>query len=113
MKWTLWVFGAILTFFSAVTLGGSVASPGTLSMIVVWSGGQFIVTTSGTRTAIPTCAANQPARFALDSTTAAGKTQAAVLMTAYSTSRQVTLVGTGACDVVADTETVNYFYTDD
>ena len=113
MKRPRWIFGAILTFLPAVALGGSVASPGTLSMVIVWSGGQFIVTTSGTRTSIPTCAANQPARFALDSTTAAGKTQAAVLITAYSTGKQVTLVGTGACDVVADTETVNYFYTDD
>ena len=113
MKRTRCVFAAILTFFSTVTLGGSVASPGTLSMIIVWSGGQFIVTTSGARTSIPTCAANQPARFALDSTTAAGKTQAAVLITAYSTGKQVTIVGTGACDVVADTETVGYFYTDD
>jgi len=89
------------------------ASNGVFSTIHFMSDGSIIAYTSGARSDVPPCAINQPSRFILDGTTAGGKVQASGLLSAYTTGKQVKIIGTGDCLVRSDTETINYFYTID
>lgn len=88
----------------------SVAWQGTLSDVHFMANGVVLVYTSGARQDIPACGAGKPTRFALDSTTSGGKTQAAGLMMAYASGKQAIIVGTGSCSVWPDSEAIDYFY---
>ncbi len=74
--------------------------------------GVVIVYSDGSRSGAPACA-TQIARFAIDSTTPGGKSQLAGLLAAYAIGKPVVILGTGACEVYGDSETINYFYTAD
>jgi hypothetical protein len=72
--------GALL--LTAGVASASVAEAALIDTIVVWTGGQVMVNTSGTRTSVPSCGSGRPRQYAFNSTTAAGKTQLSVLLTA-------------------------------
>ena len=61
---------------STTALAGS-AGVGTLHTVHVFSNGTVLVYTSGSRDGVPACTASQSARFALNGSTAGGKTLAA------------------------------------
>ena len=102
------VVGAFLT---PMAEAGSAAA-GTLGTIHFFSDGTVLVSTSGTRTTPPACA-TQLGRFAVNSATAGGKSQLAGLLAAYSTGKDVVILGTGDCGIYGDTESIDYFYTID
>jgi hypothetical protein len=87
----------------------SVAWEGTLQDIHFMSNGVVLVTTTGSRTTPPSCA-TVGGRFALNSTTDAGRSQLAGLLAAEASDRMVVIVGTGNCGVYSDSETIDYFY---
>jgi hypothetical protein len=76
--------------------------------------GSFLFTSTGTRTAVPSCAQGLPTRWAIDVTTTSGQTMAALLMSAYSMGKTVSVYGTGACPTVEpDAEGVLYLMVND
>ena len=89
------------------------ATSGVLSTLHFMSNGIVIAYTSGARSDIPPCAVNHPSRFAVDGTSAGGKVQVSGLFAAYTSGKQVIIIGTGDCSAYGDTETINYFYTVD
>ena len=105
------LFPAAFVFLAPGSTAGSAAS-GILSFLHFMPSGIVIAYTSGARSDVPSCASSQPGRFALDSTTPAGKVQLAGLLSAYAATKQVVIVGTGACAAWPDTESVSYFHTD-
>jgi len=52
-------------------------------------------------------------RYAVNATTPAGKAQLSGLLLAYSTGKTVAIWGTGACTAWNDTETIDFFATND
>ena len=110
-KFVIAAAGALL--LAAGASSASIADAGLLDTVIVWPGGQVMVSTSGTRASVPSCGSSHPRQFAFDSTTAAGRAQLSVLLTAYASGKSVRIIGTALCDVVGDTETINYFYTVD
>jgi len=99
----------LITLLSMNAFAGSAAA-GTVSAVHFFGNGQIIFYTSGARTAVPTCAVNQPSRFVFDASTAAGKNQLAGIMAAYVTGKQVTVFGKGTCVVEGSEEDLSYFY---
>ena len=95
------------------TAWASVAWQGTLSAPHFMANGIVLIYTSGSRANVPACGGGQPARFAFDSTTPAGKSQLAGILTAFASGKQVVVVGNDTCSAYADSETVNYFYIAD
>src|SRR5688572_20971837 len=75
----------------------STAYEGQLLDLHVMKNGAVLVTTTGSRSAAPACA-TIAGRFALDSTTVAGRSQLAALIAAESADRMVVIRGTGTCD---------------
>ena len=100
----------IAALYSSISIAGS-ASQGTLNTVHFMGNGVVLALTTGTRTGVPACANTQPTRFALDASTPAGKAQLAGLLTAYSSGKQVVIIGTGTCSSWGDTESIDYFYT--
>lgn len=94
----------------ATVVGAGDALTGTLSQPHFMSDGYVVVSTSGTRSSVPSCAATSPSRFAFDATTASGKAQLAGLLTAYASHLPVRILGTGDC--AWGSEKVSYFYID-
>jgi hypothetical protein len=92
------------------TASASVAWHGTLSTPHFMANGVVLIYSSGSRANVPSCGASQPARFAFDSTTPAGKSQLAGILTAFASGKQVVVVGNDTCSAYPDSETVNYFY---
>ncbi len=82
-------------------------SGGYVTDMLSGSSGIALVTFSGSRTASPACqSASTPGRWAFDSTTAAGQTYLAELLTAYALRKPVTIGGSGICDVWYDNESI-------
>jgi len=65
------------------------------------------------RTGIPACGQGNAARWAIDASTTAGQAAVSVLLTAWSQHKRVNVVGSGACNIWSDTETVAYFLVED
>jgi len=106
------IFVIAIIMFSANLYAGS-ATSGILKLVHFMSDGIVIAYTSGTRSDIPTCAINQPSRFAIDATTSGGKVLLSGLLSAYASGKNVAIFGTGNCLAYGDSETINYFYTVD
>lgn len=70
--------------------------------------GAVLFHTSTARDDVPTCAAGQPTRWAIDTNTAAGKAQLAGLLTAHTTGKKVQVIGAATCSIWGDTESVSY-----
>jgi hypothetical protein len=105
------LIAAILVASAAASAG--TAAEGTLAAPHFMSSGVIIVYTSGSRTGVPACATPQPQRFAFDATTAAGKSQLAGMLTAFTAGKSVIMAGTGTCSVIGDSETLSHFYISD
>lgn len=93
--------------------GGGPALP---SFLTYRSDGIVFVYINGTRTGTkPACATAGSGtyfRFAVNSTTAAGKSQLAGLIAAHAAGEKIWLNGTGDCDVYSDTESLLEFHTE-
>ena len=99
----------LFTFYSMHLYAGSAGS-GVLYNFHFMNNGVVIVYTTGTRTGVPSCATNQPLRFAVDATTAGGKVQLSGLLSAHAAQKPVVITGRGQCDAYGDTETISYVY---
>ena len=86
------------------------ADPGNLSNVHFMSDGVVLAYINGNRSDVPSCAVNQPLRFALSTASSGGKVQLAGLLTAYSSGKKIRIIGTGNCSAYGDTETIEYFY---
>lgn len=96
------------TMFAAGSAQAGNAAAGNLNNPLFMNNGVLLLPTDGARSSVPACA-TESARFAIDASTAAGKTQAAGILTAFAMGKRVSIIGTGVCSVWSDTETVNYF----
>lgn len=106
-------FSGLLMLLASISIEASRAAQGVTSNIHFLSSGIVLVYTDGSRSGIPACGQNPPARFALNSTTVGGRSQLAGLIAADAAKRKVVIVGSGDCGVYGDSETVNYFYIAD
>lgn len=100
------------TLIASAAHASSVAWQGTIYDPHFMEDGVVLVYTTGSRSGIPSCGSGQPARFAIDTSNAQGKTQLAGLLTAFAAKQPVVIVGTGDCSVWVDSETIAYFYID-
>ncbi|MBO9710399.1 MAG: hypothetical protein J7521_19525 [Caulobacter sp.] len=90
------------------------AQMGNILHLYATSTGAVMFDTTGSIGARPACqGSNVPNRFAIDASTVAGQSMAAALMTAYSLHKRIYIVGTGACSIWGDTETVAWFMVED
>lgn len=96
----------------ASTANAGMADTGTVSLLYGFSSNVFLFTTSGTRSSAPGCA-GAAQRFAIDTSTAAGKSQMSIVLLAYSLGKPIKVYGNGYCSVYSDSETVDYLHTAD
>lgn len=97
-----------LVILSAIPAIASTSAIATVSNLHFMPGGPVLFNTSVARADVPPCAAGLTTRWAIDTNTSAGKAQLAGLLTAHSTGKKVSVIGTNNCDVWADTESVSY-----
>jgi hypothetical protein len=90
--------------FAALAVG---TSTGTITAIYAMPSGVMMFTSSGSSSGQPGCATSA-GRFAIDTTTAAGKEQAASLMYAAAIGKTVAFTGLGTCAIWSDSEGLNY-----
>lgn len=102
----------LLLLFASNVFSGN-AGLGSLSKIHFLSNGVIIVYSNGTRTGAPDCAANHTSRFAIDGSTDGGKVQVSGILAMYASGKPVMIYGANHCNVHGDTETINYFRTND
>lgn len=67
--------------------------------------GTVLFSLTGSRSTPPACH-TVDGRWAFDARTAEGQSRLAILMTAFSLHRKVSIAGTGTCDVWGDTESL-------
>ncbi|MBI3771668.1 MAG: hypothetical protein HY272_03095 [Gammaproteobacteria bacterium] len=108
------LIGLVIVMFSVNSYAGSAAS-GTISSPSFFNDGQVVVYTNGARTGYPlsspSCSGGNPSAFAFDGKTAEGKVLLAGLLSAYTTGKQVAIIGTGSCPVsFTNMEAISYFY---
>ena len=92
----------------ALPTAASSSAPAEVSRVYYTSTGAVVFHTSIVRIDVPSCAASQPTRWAIDPNTAVGKIQLAGLLTAHATGKKVEVGGTNTCNIWGDTESVNY-----
>jgi hypothetical protein len=97
------VLGAGLSVLAASANAGT-QGPGYVSALVIQPTIIFF-STSGVRSGAPACA-TASSRFVFDNNTVRGQELLALLLTAYSTGRTVSVGGTGDCSTYSDTEGV-------
>jgi hypothetical protein len=104
----------VIALGMAANASASSIGPALPSFLTYRSDGVAFVYLSGTRTGtIPACASpsGNYHRFAINSTTPAGKSQLAGLIAAHAAGETIWLTGTGDCGVLGDTESVSEFHT--
>jgi len=106
-RW-LKALAASLALLGATPLSAGTAA-GPINTPYFLPGGIVIVYVPGNRSGVPSCAAGQPYRFALDASTDAGRVQLSGLLSAFAMGREVSIVGTGNCSIYGDSESVSYF----
>ena len=75
--------------------------------------GIVLFQTSGSRGTPPSCSnPGYPRRWAFDATTDGGRIQISAILSAYALQKPIKVVGTGACSVVSDAETMSMINTD-
>jgi len=95
---------------AASPASASTADWGYISVMYGTNNGAVLFSTSGTRTAVPSCQGpGLGQRFAIDASTTAGQAAASLLITAYNLHRKIWIQGTGTCSIWGDTETVQFF----
>lgn len=100
-----------ISLVAVTTSWGGTAGPTRIHAINFMPNGVAIFYVDNGRVSVPSCAANQPSRFALNGATSGGKVQLSGLLTAYAAGRQIYVHGTGDCGYWGDTESVDFFYT--
>lgn len=63
------------------------------------------------RTDLPACATGLPTRWAFNAATPEGQAKLSLVLTAYSSGREMVVHGLDACPDWGDTESVNFMYT--
>lgn len=108
------LFAFVVLLYTSSSFASS-AGPAVPSFLWYRSDGIVFVFFNGTRSGVvPTCAATGAGeyfKFAINSTTAGGKTQLAGLIAAHASGEAVWVNGTGNCGVFADTESILDFHT--
>lgn len=104
---------ALLPLFFASAAQASEANFGNITGIFGAHNGAVLFYTSGTRTTAPLCQTGGAQRFAIDASTVTGQAAASVLLTAYAMNKRIYVVGSGACSIWGDTETVLFFTMED
>jgi hypothetical protein len=84
----------------------STSAPGKIYNILSHRQGRLFFEQNGARSGAPQCATI--ARWVIDTTTAAGQSMAATVLSAWSLGRSVQVVGTNECGTWGDTETADY-----
>jgi hypothetical protein len=88
--------------------GGGMVSNAPITAITAQDYGgtaQFFVSVNQPVTGAPSCAI-QAMKFVINGSTDAGKAQIATVLAAQSAGHNISILGTGTCDVWGDTETV-------
>ena len=105
---------ALLLMALPGTAMASEATAGVISSILPTYNGAVLFNHTGTRGAPPTCQGPGLAnRWALDTTTAGGQSMLAVLLSAWASNKRIIIIGTGACTIWGDTETVSFYVVED
>ncbi|WP_375396473.1 hypothetical protein [uncultured Sphingomonas sp.] len=111
LKCKLAVAIALLGLSGQTPAQASSAGAGAIhNVLPIQNNGPVLFNQDGTRSTPPACS-TIPGRWAIDASTPGGQAKLAVLLTAYAQGRQITVYGTGICDVWVDTETVLYIQT--
>ena len=63
------------------------------------------------RVGLPACAANKPARWAFNASNPERQAKLSLVLTAYSSGKELMVHGLDACPDRSDTESVNWMYT--
>lgn len=100
------LFVTCCSFCPALSYAGTVSSSNIINPTVM-PNGQVIFSVTGARSGSPSCA-TVTYRFAFDSTTPAGRSQLALLLTAYAMGKTVLVYGNNSCSVWSDTETMDF-----
>jgi hypothetical protein len=82
------------------------SAAGQVSNILSNRVGRLFFEVSGSRAGQPSCAIHT--RWVIDTTSPAGQSVAATLLSAYGLGRNVMVAGTGECGLWGDTESVDY-----
>lgn len=100
---------AILSLASAAH--ASNAGSGKISNLLSYGdGGVVFFDQDGPRSTLPACGGGVlPTRWAISASTPAGQARLAMLLSAYGLGKKIEIVGSGACSLFQDTETVGYF----
>jgi hypothetical protein len=88
------------------------AGNGKITKLYFMSNAVVLFVQTGQRISQPVCA-TQLQRWAINTSTDAGKAQLSGLLTAYSTGKEITIKGAGTCQNWGDSESVSYFYITD
>ena len=102
---TLWAAAAACLCVCAPAQAGYSTS-GKIYSILSHRAGRLFFEQDGTRTGAPPCATVN--RWVIDTTTAAGQSMAATVLSAYSLGKSVFVEGTQECGTWGDTESANY-----
>lgn len=102
------LFALLAAFCCGPAHAGNAGAGNITSILTVANTDSVLFSHSGSRTGTPACATNFPARWTVPAGTSMGQAQLAVLLTAYSQQKQISIVGTGNCYRHPDTETVLY-----
>jgi hypothetical protein len=102
---------AAIAFCTSVPASASTTAPGNIVGVLPHAAGVLLFNHTGTRTGRPACSTVD--RWAVSTTTPAGQAMASALLTAWSLHKQITVIGSGACDIWGDTESVSYFVISD
>lgn len=106
-------------FFLAIILSLSLAAPavastagaGNINTVLPLAGAGLVFSQTGSRGTRPACDTQN--RWVIDVSTNVGQAMAATLLTAYAIGKKISIIGTGTCAVLSDTEIVSYFFTID
>lgn len=95
-------------------LASSTNAFGPISQVYGTASGAVIFTvTVSSRSSVPGCATGQPNRWVIDASSVAGQAAAALLLSAWAAHKQIWVIGSGACTIWGDTETISYFTAQD
>lgn len=112
MKSSKIILGLFLILLSSLNPGFASSTNGFGNVTDVYgtNNGAVLFSTDATqRSSVPSCASNNPRRWAIDASTTAGQAAASLLITAWAQHKRVWVTGTGACSIWGDTETVLFF----
>jgi hypothetical protein len=111
MKMTFRICSAwLLMLYPFVTAWSTTTSWGNIRNVLYMNNGSVIFDHDGVRSgALPPCAQGLPTRWVTNASLPGGKLQASALMAAKALNKKIYVIGTGACEIWGDTETVNYF----